>query len=86
VKGRSDIRKGEEMVIIVIACVVVLVLLVIVLVLLRLGIREEEKNGVLAPTAQTRVTGAARAVTGLYVRTPERTVGCQAGAARDDPW
>jgi hypothetical protein len=47
--------------------------LVGVLVLVRLGISREGREDRFSGEAQTRISAAARAVTGLYVRTPERT-------------
>ena len=43
------------------------------LVLVRLGVSREVRGDCLSGEAQTRITSAARAVTGLYVRMPERT-------------
>jgi hypothetical protein len=61
------------MIIIAIVAVTLLVaVLVGVLVLVRLGISREELENGFSGEAQTRITSAARAVTGLYVRTPER--------------
>ena len=61
------------MIIIAIVAVTLLVaVLVGVLVLVRLGIGREELENGFSGEAQTRITSAARAVTGLYVRTPER--------------
>ena len=44
-----------------------------VLVLVRLGVSGEARGDCFSGEAQTRLTSAARAVTGLYVRMPERT-------------
>ena len=77
--------KGREMLIIlIIGCVGVLVILVVGLLLLRLGIGEDQNAGVFTIRPQTRVSGAVRSVTGLYVRMPERTVPCQAERAHDE--
>lgn len=43
-----------------------------VLVIVRLGISSEEREDGLPREAQTWITAAARAITGLYVRGPER--------------
>ena len=56
----------------IVAVTLLLAALAGVLVLVRLGISSEEREDCLSGEAQTRITVAARAVTGLYVRTPER--------------
>ena len=55
-----------------VAATLLVAALIGVLVLVRLGISREERENGLSGEAQTRITSAARAVTGLYVRTPER--------------
>jgi hypothetical protein len=49
------------------------------LVLLRLGIGGDRSNGLLTTKAPTRTACATRAITGLYVRMPERTIQNQPG-------
>ena len=56
----------------VVAVTLLVAALVGAIVLVRLGISLEERGNGLSGEAQTRITSAARAVTGLYVRTPER--------------
>lgn len=72
------------LVILVIGCVGVLVILAVGLVLLRLGIGEDQSAGAFTIRPRTRVSGAVRSVTGLYVRMPERTVPCQAERTHDE--
>jgi len=55
------------------------------LVLLRVGIGGGERQGFLTTEAQTRADAATRAITGLYVRMPERTIQGQAGRVPHDP-
>ena len=62
----------------------VLALVLGALVLLRVGIGGN-KRGFLTTQAQTRVDAASRAITGLYVRMPDRTVEGQARRVPDDP-
>jgi hypothetical protein len=79
------VRKGREMLIILVTgCVGFLVILAVGLVLLRLAIGGDQNAGVFTNKPQTRVTGAVRSVTGLYVRMPERTAVCQAERAPDE--
>jgi flagellar basal body-associated protein FliL len=66
-------RKGKHMIIMAIVAVTLLVAaLAGVLALVRLGISREEREDRFSGEAQTRISAATRAVTGLYVRTPER--------------
>jgi hypothetical protein len=55
------------------------------LVLLRVGIGGNKRRGYLTSQAQTRADAAARAITGLYVRKPNRDAQHQAGRVHDDP-
>jgi flagellar basal body-associated protein FliL len=67
-------RKGKHMIIMTIIVVTLLVAaLAGALVLVRLGVSREVRGDCLSGEAQTRLTSAARVVTGLYVRMPERT-------------
>jgi flagellar basal body-associated protein FliL len=73
-KTRSEPdRKGKHMIIMAIVAVTLLVAaLAGALVLVRLGISREERADRFSGEAQTRISAATRAVTGLHVRTPER--------------
>ena len=55
------------------------------LVLLRVGIGADKRRRFLTTEAQTPADAAARAITGLYVRMPGRTVEGEAGRVPDDP-
>ena len=55
------------------------------LVLLRVGIGGNKRRGFLTTEAQTPADAAARAITGLYVRMPDRTTEAQARRVPDDP-
>ena len=55
------------------------------LVLLRVGIGGKKRRGYLSTEAQTRADAATRAITGLYVRMPDRNIQHQAGRVPDDP-
>jgi hypothetical protein len=55
------------------------------LVLLRVGIGGNKRRGFLTTEAQTPADAAARAITGLYVRMPDRTAEGQARRVPDDP-
>ena len=57
----------------IIAVTLLVAALVGALVLVRLGVSREVRGDRLSGEAQTWLTSAARAVTGLYVRMPERT-------------
>jgi hypothetical protein len=64
---------GKHMIIMAIVAVTLLVAaLAGVLVLVRLGISREERADRFSGEAQTRISAATRAVTGLHVRTPGR--------------
>ncbi len=63
----------------------VLALAVATLVLVRVGIGGGKRRGFLTTKAQTPADAVARAITGLYVRMPDRAVEGQAGRVRDDP-
>jgi hypothetical protein len=71
--------------IIIVAGGLVLSLALGMLVLLRVGIGGDKRRGYLATQAQTRADAAARAITGLYVRMPNRDAQHQPGRAHDDP-
>jgi hypothetical protein len=72
------------LIILVIGCASVLVILAVGLVLLRLVIGGDQNAGVFTSRPQTRVSGAVRSVTGLYVRMPERTMPCQTERTHDE--
>jgi hypothetical protein len=63
----------------------VLTLVLGMLVLMRVGIGGHKRRGFLTTQAQTRADAAARAITGLYVRMPERNAEYQARRVPDDP-
>jgi hypothetical protein len=63
----------------------VLALVLSMLVLLRAGIGGRKRRGFLTTKAQTPADAAARAITGLYVRMPDRTVEDQVRRVPDDP-
>jgi len=63
----------------------VLALVLGTLVLLRVGIGGGKRRGFLTTEAQTPADAAARAITGLYVRMPDRAVEGQARRVPDDP-
>ena len=55
------------------------------LVLLRVGIGGSKRRGYLTTEAQTRADAATRAITGLYVRMPNRNIQHQTRRVPDDP-
>jgi hypothetical protein len=55
------------------------------LVLLRVGIGGRKRRGFLTTEAQTPADAAARAITGLYVRMPERSAESRPRRVPDDP-
>jgi hypothetical protein len=63
----------------------VLVPALAMLVLLRVGIGGHKRRGFLTTNPQTRADAAARAITGLYVRMPQRTAEGQARQVPDEP-
>ena len=62
----------------------VLALILSMLVLLRVGIGGRKRRGFLTTQAQTPADAAARAITGLYVRMPDRTAEDQLRRVPDD--
>ena len=62
----------------------VLALILSMLVLLRVGIGGGKRRGFLTTQAQTPADAAARAITGLYVRMPDRTAEDQLRRVPDD--
>jgi hypothetical protein len=69
--------------IIIVAGGLVLSIVSCTLVLLRVGIGGNKRRGYLSPEAQTRADAVTRALTGLYVRMPERDA--QGRRVHDDP-
>ena len=55
------------------------------LVLLRVGIGGHKRRGFLSTEAQTRADAVTRAITGLYIRMPERDVHRQVRRIPDEP-
>jgi hypothetical protein len=71
--------------IIIVAGGFVLSIVLCTLVLLRVGIGGNKRRGYLSPEAQTRADAVTRALTGLYVRMPERDAQGQVRRVHDDP-
>ena len=71
--------------IIIVAGGLVLALVLGTLVLLRVRIGGNKRRGFLTTKAQTPADAAARAITGLYVRMPERSAESQPRRVPDDP-
>jgi hypothetical protein len=71
--------------IIIVAGGLLLALALGILVLLRVGIGGNKRRGFLTTKAQTRADAATRAITGLYVRMPDRNIRHQAERGPDDP-
>ena len=71
--------------IIIVAGGLVLSVALCTLVLLRVGTGGKKRRGYLSTEAQTRADAATRAITGLYVRMPDRNNQHQAGRVPDDP-
>jgi hypothetical protein len=63
----------------------VLALVLGMLVLMRVGIGGRKRRGFLTTEAQTPADAATRAITGLYVRMPERNAESQSRRVPDDP-
>ena len=63
----------------------VLALVLSMLVLMRVGIGGRKRRGFLTTKAQTPADAAARAITGLRVRMPERNAESQPRRVPDDP-
>ena len=63
----------------------VLALVLSMLVLMRVGIGGRKRRGFLTTKAQTPADAATRAITGLYVRMPERNAENQPRRVPDDP-
>ena len=55
------------------------------LVLLRVGIGGKKRRGFLPAEPRNRADAAARAITGMYIRMPERTAEGEAGRVPDEP-
>ena len=70
--------------IIIVAGGLVLSIALCTLVLLRVGIGGKKRRGYLTTEAQTRADAVTRALTGLYVRMPNRNVQNQADRVPDD--
>jgi hypothetical protein len=87
VSGRGAPRRegGEMLTIVIVLGGLVLVPALGMLVLLRVGIGGNKRRGFLTTNPQTRADAAARAITGLYVRMPERTAEGQARRVPNEP-
>ena len=87
VSGRGAPRRegGEMLTIIIVLGGLIFVPALGLLVLLRAGIGGKKRRGFLPAEPRSRADAAARAITGMYVRMPERTAGGQARQVPDEP-